>query len=137
MFWNKNKVERVPRNFKLLEELEKGEKGEMLNGCSWGLQVHDDIYMRCWTCTILGPMNTPYENNIYSLEVYCGDNYPVESPTVKFTSEIVMHGVNNKGEVNPKEFPVLAKWQMNYSIEKVLVCIREVMCSNKNRLIGK
>lgn len=64
---------KVPRNFRLLEELEKGEKGlgagnmvvvvvceqdindSVLEACSYGLSDGDDLLMSNWNGTILGP----------------------------------------------------------------------------------
>lgn len=46
----------VPRNFLLLAELEKGEKGQIGDGSvSWGLESTDDPLMSSWIATILGP----------------------------------------------------------------------------------
>ena len=45
----------IPRNFKLLEELEKSEKGHGDMNTSFGLVSQDDIFMTEWNGSILGP----------------------------------------------------------------------------------
>ena len=78
----------VPRNFVLLGELEKTEKGSTDINISYGLTQSDDLSLSDWQCTILGPLNSPVENRIVSLLLHCGDRYPDEPPTIRFQNKI-------------------------------------------------
>ena len=78
----------VPRNFVLLTELERAEKGSTDMTVSYGLVDSDDITLTNWQCTILGPPNSAMDNRIISLLVSCGNNYPNEIPTVKFQTKV-------------------------------------------------
>ncbi|KAG6873007.1 Ubiquitin-conjugating enzyme spm2 [Termitomyces sp. Mi166 len=117
---------KVPRNFRLLEELEKGEKGIGDGSCSYGLEDGDDIMMSNWNGTIIGPGHTVHENRIYSLKITCGQNYPDSPPQVQFLSRVNLPFVNQiNGKVDPLNLAVLASWSRNSSIETVLVEIRK------------
>ncbi|KAF5332283.1 hypothetical protein D9611_008088 [Ephemerocybe angulata] len=125
---------KVPRNFRLLEELEKGEKGIGDGSCSYGLEDGDDIMMSNWNGTIIGPGHTVHENRIYSLKITCGNSYPDTPPEVQFLSRVNLPFVNSaNGKVDPSKLPVLAQWSRAYSIESVLVEIRKEMASFNNR----
>ncbi|RCH91514.1 E2 ubiquitin-conjugating protein mms2 [Rhizopus azygosporus] len=124
----------IPRNFRLLEELEKGEKGIGDGACSYGL-ADDDILMHNWHATILGAPHSVHENRIYSLKVYCGDNYPSEPPSVQFVSRINLPSVNPQtGKVEPNRLPCLANWRPNYTLETVLTELRREMATVGKKL---
>ncbi|TYZ59852.1 hypothetical protein PybrP1_005794 [[Pythium] brassicae (nom. inval.)] len=124
----------VPRNFKLLEELESAEKGHGDMSISYGLEQADDIFLTNWIGTILGPAGTCHDGRIYSLRIHCGDNYPNYPPEVAFTSRINMGCVDaQSGRVDPRRLAALASWNRSYGIENVLVAIRNEMASPSNR----
>nr|XP_043611120.1 ubiquitin-conjugating enzyme E2 variant 1D isoform X3 [Erigeron canadensis] len=86
----------VPRNFRLLEELERGEKGIGDGTVSYGMDDGDDIYMRSWTGTIIGPHNSVHEGRIYQLKLFCDKDYPEKPPTVRFYSRVNLTCVNHE-----------------------------------------
>ncbi|KAG4982383.1 hypothetical protein JHK87_027132 [Glycine soja] len=124
----------VPRNFRLLEELERGEKGIGDGTVSYGMDDGDDIYMRSWTGTIIGPHNTVHEGRIYQLKLFCDKDYPEKPPSVRFHSRINMTCVNHEtGVVEPKKFGLLANWQREYTMEDILTQLKKEMAAPHNR----
>ncbi|XP_051144827.1 ubiquitin-conjugating enzyme E2 variant 1A-like [Andrographis paniculata] len=128
----------VPRNFRLLEELERGEKGIGDGTVSYGMDDADDVYMQSWTGTILGPPNTVHEGRIYQLKIFCGKDYPDNPPTVRFQSQINMTCINREtGAVQPNLFPMLADWQREYTMEDILMQLKKEMMSPQNRKLAQ
>lgn len=124
----------VPRNFRLLEELERGEKGIGDGTVSYGMDDADDIYMQSWTGTIIGPPNSVHEGRIYQLKLFCGKDYPDNPPAVRFQTRINMTCVNQEsGLVEPSLFPMLAHWQRECTMEDILTQLKKEMVSPQNR----
>lgn len=128
----------VPRNFRLLEELEKGEKGLGNGSCSYGLAESDDILMTNWNATILGPANSVHENRIYSLRLVCGDSYPQVPPEIWFVTRINLPCVDqSNGRVRPDQFMPLLQWRTDYTMESLLAELRRMMALPANRKLAQ
>ena len=78
----------IPRNFKLLDELEKAEKGQTDMTVSYGLVDSDDMTLTNWQCTILPAPGSTLDNRIISLLMRAGPSYPAEPPEVTFQSKV-------------------------------------------------
>eukprot|EP00921_Rhytidocystis_pertsovi_P002210 GHVQ01003798.1.p1 GENE.GHVQ01003798.1~~GHVQ01003798.1.p1 ORF type:complete len:145 (+),score=13.92 GHVQ01003798.1:263-697(+) len=123
----------IPRSFKLLEELEKGQKGNVSEGISFGLESPDDITLTNWSCTIFGHIGTTFENRIYSLSVVCGEQYPDVLPTIRFNTKINLPCVESSGKVIAGQLSVLRQWHRSSTIGNILAALRHEMTLPANR----
>ena len=121
----------LPRNFRLLEELERGEKGiGTANGTiSYGLQDPTDISLTAWNGTIF------LEGEIYCLRLVCGPEYPMVRPEVFFVEQAIGLGFVDAGNgaVEASKIRCLANWKQSFGLEDVLREIRNEMAKPANR----
>ncbi|GMH51124.1 hypothetical protein TrRE_jg12737 [Triparma retinervis] len=128
----------VPRNFKLLEELEASEKGVTDGTITFGLAVPDDTFLTTWNASIMGPPNTPYDNKFYSLMVTCTDDYPTVPPLIKFVTKVNLPCVNQRdGTVIEQKLPATKSWNRQMGIHEVLKGIVAEMKVTANRKLAQ
>eukprot|EP01036_Dinobryon_divergens_P026063 gene26063-34667_t len=123
----------IPRNFKLLEELEASEKGTGDMAVSMGLVNSDDIFLTEWQGSILGPSGTVFDGRLYELRITCGPEYPNAPPKVRFVSRINLSDVNQTTGIIESTLPAIKNWNRKCTIESVLVGIKSAMNSSQNR----
>ncbi|TYI10724.1 hypothetical protein ES332_A09G161300v1 [Gossypium tomentosum] len=85
----------------------------------------DDIYMRSWTGTIIGPHNTVHEGRIYQLKLFCDKDYP-QKPKINMTC------VNHKTGMVESKFRLLSNWPREYTTEDILTQLKKEMASRGN-----
>lgn len=95
------------------------------------MYVATDQSFTNWNGTIIGPPNTNFDNRIYMLTIVCGDNYPAEPPKVKFNSKCNIPSVNQSTGVVERKFALFANWNSTYTMEKILIGLKNEMIANK------
>ena len=91
--------------------------------------------MRYWNGTILGPMQSSFENRIYSLQIEAGERYPMQPPTVTFITKINLPSCvdGRTGKVDLGKIGVTRGWTPQNSISDVLGAIFHAMARQENR----
>ena len=52
------------------------------------LLLHNPSNLLLWQAWIKGPIETPYENGVFELDIRCGVDYPLAPPTIKFVTKV-------------------------------------------------
>lgn len=94
----------------------------------------EDVHMRNWTGTIIGPPNTVHDGRIYTLRITCDMNYPEGAPKLWFRSKVNLSSVDPRdGRVDSSKFTMLSSWKREYTLENVLTELRREMSNATNR----
>lgn len=76
------------------------------------------------------PIQTNFENRIYSLSIHCGPEYPEKPPVISFQNKVNLPSVNgNNGRV--ENLNILKAWKNTTTIENILVALKNEMVTNK------
>jgi len=80
--------------------------------------VDDDLFH--WKAWILGPVDTPYSNAYFSLDITIPENYPIQPPVVRFLTPIFHPNIQYKdGEICLDLLKSSDKWTPCYTLESV------------------
>ena len=65
------------------------------------------------------------------LTITCGDSYPAVAPEFKFNSKINLPCVNQSNGKVEKTFHMFKNWNPEYTMEKILIGLKNEMQQNK------
>ena len=116
-----------------MEEFEKAEKGKSDMTLSYGLEDPEDRSFTNWNAMVMGPYNTKFDQ-LYSIKIVCGPNYPMQHPTLQFVSKVIgviqinLACVNmNNGMVDKTKFAAMRNWNKDNTIETLLLSLKDEM----------
>ena len=124
---------RVPRNFKLLDELEMCEKGKYHNvqkyghDCNWvnlGLDGIDPTFTH-WNGSLIPVPGGYLGDRIYTLKIEATPNYPQEPPIIKFVQKVAMKCVDDNGYVQFDKMQTNFKWTEEKCLFEAVLAIRD------------
>ena len=68
------------------------------------------------------------------MDITCGEDYPNTPPHVRFTSKINLDCVDSSnGELIKSKFDIMNNWDASYSMETILIGLRDKMASSTNK----
>lgn len=127
-----NSADPVMRRFRLMDELEQGEKNKGDPTLSYGLDNPDDRDLKVWNGCIIGPMDTNFDNKFYSIVIICGDYYPKAAPIIRFSNRINLPFVDQtNGNISPNNWSYLKNWSENSNLQGALAQLKQEMKNNK------
>lgn len=86
---------------------------------SAGPESDDNMFV--WKACIYGPVQSPYENGVFSLRLEFPQNYPFNPPNVRFTTKIYHPNIASNGYIC---LDILkSEWSPALSVETVLLSI--------------
>lgn len=86
-----------------------------------------DDYFK-WSASIRGPLGTPYEDAIFSLDIDFSTEYPFKPPKIRFTTEVFHPNISPMGHVCADIFQV-EQWSPALTVPNVLLSVISLLAS--------
>jgi ubiquitin-conjugating enzyme E2 D/E len=81
--------------------------------------INDNLFE--WEAVILGPIETPYEGGVFTLNIHIPSNYPFRPPSVIFKTKIYHPNINSSGNIC---LDILkSQWSPALTLTKILLSI--------------
>jgi ubiquitin-conjugating enzyme E2 C len=84
-----------------------------------------------WKATIVGPKDTPYENQKYRLSIEFPNNYPYTAPTCKFTTPCFHPNIDISTGMLCLDI-LKEKWSALYDVRTILLSIQSLLSEPNN-----
>jgi len=85
--------------------------------------VNENLFL--WSCSIIGPDESPWEGGIYSLRLQFPDSYPSKPPRVRFTCEMWHPNVYSDGTLCLDI--IQDQWSPVYTVSTILTSILSLL----------
>jgi ubiquitin-conjugating enzyme E2 A len=64
-----------------------------------GIIIHKPDNLLLWVAQIKGPVNTPFENGVFNIQLTFDFDYPIKPPSVKFLTPIFHPNIYRDGKI--------------------------------------
>lgn len=95
------------------------------------VQPHDDNNILHYMAQLIGPIDTPYYNGIYTIDIIIPTRYPFIPPQCKFLTRVYHPNIDSDGRIccSILSLPPSGTWKPNYNLAAVLTSLYSLLQS--------
>ena len=107
---------------RILQEIKELQNNDSDNVTA-GPVSEDNIF--CWSATLIGPKDSPYEGGIFLLNINFPQDYPFKPPKINFQTKIFHPNINSAGSIC---LDILnSQWSPALTLSKTLLSISSLL----------